>query len=193
MENETLRFDGLCLWQTVTAWKARQHANWEHRTHWLPSANIDHRSVFPVWGVKLGHAETNIFSLRYHGIFEQRLDVLPARERPNTPEGQLHNTGETFSGGISEDGALHMGRLHISAAWLDLPVAANHYLGDIDRVVVILRKAQWDRQTESLIWLIVSPPIAGYAITAFSYRLFPYEKLVYPYQSTGRSHNWTSF
>ena len=59
--------------------------------------------------------DVNIFSLRYHEIFQQRLDVLPARERSNTPEGQLHNTGETFSGGISKNGTLHMGRLHLSA------------------------------------------------------------------------------
>ena len=82
------------------------------------------------------------FSLRDHEVFQQRLDVFPAGKCSNAREGEFHHTIETFSRRVSKDSSLHVSRLHLPPVRFDFSVATYNHLRDIDRIVIMLRKAQ---------------------------------------------------
>lgn len=84
----------------------------------------------------------NLLMLMQGVILQQRLDVFPAGQGSDAPDRGVDDVGEARSGGVTEDGPLHMRRLHLPPHHLNGTVRTDGACRDIQRVVVVLREAE---------------------------------------------------
>ncbi len=86
--------------------------------------------------------DVNLLMLVQGVILQQRLDVFPAGQGSDAPDGRVDDVGETRPGGVPENGPLHVRRLHLPPHHLNGAVRTDGARRDIQRVVVILREAE---------------------------------------------------
>lgn len=86
----------------------------------------------------------NLLALRICVVFQQRLDVFPARESADASNVRIHDTAKTITGRVTKDSSLHMRGLDFLSGHEDLPVGVNSRLRDIQTIVDILREAEHD-------------------------------------------------
>lgn len=80
-----------------------------------------------------------------HGvIFEQWLDVFPAREGTHFTNRQIDDIQETPPGRFAEHGAFHVSGLHLAPTHHDLAGGIDRALADVERVAIALRETQDD-------------------------------------------------
>ena len=71
--------------------------------------------------------------------------MFPAIQRPNTPHSiDFHHITQAAPAPVPKDRSLHVRRFDFASAHLDLAIPANKALSDIDRVAIVLRKAEED-------------------------------------------------
>lgn len=84
----------------------------------------------------------NLLVLVQGVILQQRLDVFPAGQGSDAPDGRVDDVGEARPGGVPEDGPLHVRRLHLPADHLDDAVRTDGARRDVQRVVVVFGEAE---------------------------------------------------
>jgi hypothetical protein len=80
----------------------------------------------------------NVFLLREREILQQRLDMFPARQVPNSTKWKLRDTREALSRSIAKNSPLHVSRLHLATVRFNLSIRSDAHLGNVDGVVIVL-------------------------------------------------------
>lgn len=77
-------------------------------------------------------------------ILQQRINMLPARQRAYSPKAFISHIQQRVASAITKNGTLHMRRLKLAALYLDLSILGYDTLGNVERSVIILRESQDD-------------------------------------------------
>lgn len=98
---------------------------WEN---WWPTTNMD------------------LLVLMQSMVFQQRLQMLPARQSSDSANRRIHNIVQARAGRVTENSPFHVRRLQLSSPHLDLSVRSNGALRDVERVFVVLGHPEGDRE-----------------------------------------------
>ena len=89
----------------------------------------------------------DFLALNHGVIFEQRLDMLPARERADFADGEVDDIQQTAPGCFAKDSALHMCGLDLAPPHDDRARRIDGALADIQRVAIALGESKDDRDS----------------------------------------------
>ena len=86
----------------------------------------------------------DLLLLHVRVVLEQRLGVLPARQRAHLTDIKLNDIDKARAGGVPENGSLHVSRLQLPATHADRASCVDQTLCYIHGTAVALGKAQAD-------------------------------------------------
>src|ERR1700722_13491294 len=83
----------------------------------------------------------NLLILRVHGVFRQRLQMLPATQRAEPSDIRSIVNGKIAAIALAVDGTLGVGRAELAALGDGLAVRADQPLRDVETAAVALRQS----------------------------------------------------